>query len=798
MAESAYFLFLDNLPFAAVIINYQGHILYCNERLATVVGETKKFLRGRDIQGFIKSYHFESRVYQEWALPNLNSFPHQSKKLILSVVTPFGHVPMEMEVNSVSSPFPHGLLTLREMPIGNVWAQQASKIAIWECDMRSGVVYWSGAIEEIFGLSPAQFQDTYVAFLDCVHTDDRQFVKQQIVDCSKNFQKINAECRIVRPDGSIRWVMSGGDLLRDELGKPIRMVGAISDITERKNIEEALKQSEARWRLLLESTEEGIIGINTHFICTFVNRAAAEILGYHQEEMLGSNLLVLICACHEGGTPFIKEQSLIFLAMAQNHSYSTDDEVFWSKNGEAIPVQYSANPIREKDIVSGAVVVFRNTTESRAMAKKMDHMATHDMLTGLANRYEFERRLSQALLTAQDDLIQHVLCYMDLDQFKLVNDTCGHVAGDELLSQLARVLKEKLAPEDMLARLGGDEFGVLFEKHQISQAMPKIEMLRKAAQNYRFVWEDKTFSVCISIGVVNITAKTRKVTEVLSAADAACYAAKDSGRNRVHIYHEEDTQMSKRHGEMQWAISLHDTFEKEKFFLNYQKIVPINNRKMGNLFEVLVRMRDKQGNSVLPGAFIPAAERYNLMSSIDRWVVTTTFNCLQNNSRQFDKLELCSINLSGHSISEEQFMLFVVDSINKTGISGNKICFELTETTAVANLNQAAIFIKEMKKFGCRFALDDFGSGMSSFAYLKNLPVDYLKIDGNFVRDIVDDPVDLAMVKAINQVGQVMGIKTIAEFVENDRIFNKLSEIGVDFAQGYGIAMPQLMEYSAH
>lgn len=579
-------------------------------------------------------------------------------------------------------------------------------------------------------------------------------------------------------------------------GEIIGTVVTFVDITERREAEQELRRLSQSNRLLLESTSDGIFGVDTELRCTFVNRAAADMLGFAPDELRDADIHELFHHSRENGTPLDRHDSLIYRAIHEDRSFWSDNEVLWNKAGELFPVQYSANPIHEEGRVTGAAVVFRNVAEARAMARKMDYLATHDALTGLYNRREFEHRLEQALASVQHDGQQHALCYMDLDQFKVVNDTCGHVAGDELLRQLTALLYAKVRHADTLARLGGDEFGVLLECCGLDDALPLANELRCVVQDFRFVWENNTFSVGASVGVVAIRADTENAATALSAADAACYMAKDSGRNRVRVYEADDAELARRRGEMQWVSRIHEALDQGRLILSYQPIVPVrqNDETGGMHFEVLLRMRDGDGGSIPPGAFLPAAERYNLMPTLDRWVVRTTFAWLRTHAGRLRDLELCTINLSGHSLGDADFLEFVVAELAAAEIPAHKICFEVTETAAVANLSQAATFMRRLRRHGCRFALDDFGSGMSSFAYLKNLPVDFLKIDGNFVRDLVRDPIDRAMVAAINQVGHVMGIRTIAEFVEDDEILEQLQHIGVDYAQGYGIAAPQLLE----
>lgn len=443
--------------------------------------------------------------------------------------------------------------------------------------------------------------------------------------------------------------------------------------------------------------------------------------------------------------------------------------------------------------------VARDVSERKLMQEEMEHRASHDHMTGLINRREFEHRLKRLVESAQKQDRAHALLYMDLDQFKVVNDTCGHMAGDILLSRLSARIKEKVRASDTLARLGGDEFGLLLEDCPIERAMQIAEMHKQAIMDFRFVWEGKIFVIGVSIGLVPITAKSGSAMEAMSTADAACYLAKDKGGNCVHL----DSDIAESHamrGQMHWVAKINAALHENRFCLFYQRIVPV--AAQGNQAEhdeILVRMLDEDGHIVPPIAFIPAAEKYNLMPAIDRWVISSLF---ASKSEQWRKASaqsataisgdaFCAINLSGATINDAGFSDFLLEQIAKYQIPTRMLCFEITETAAIGNLEAASRFIHAMKMVGCRFSLDDFGSGMSSFAYLKNLDVDFLKIDGALVKDIVDNPVSRVMVEAINKIGHAMHIKTVAEFVENDEILNLLKEIGVDYAQGYGIHKPE-------
>ena len=419
---------------------------------------------------------------------------------------------------------------------------------------------------------------------------------------------------------------------------------------------------------------------------------------------------------------------------------------------------------------------------------KLAYHASHDPLTNLVNRLEFEKRLALALHTAANQSRQHVVMYLDLDQFKIVNDTCGHAAGDQLLRQVGALLKEQVREGDSLARLGGDEFGVLLENCPMQEAIGIADKLRQCIADFRFVSEGKAFSIGASVGVVQVADGMLNLTDILSAADAACYTAKEKGRNRVQFYRPHDSEISMRRGELEWVPRLQRALEEGRFVLNSQQIIRIGDQNsQTSHHELLVRMLDEHGKVVPPMAFIPAAERYSLMPMIDQWVVQNAFAAI---SALGPDCGTYAINISGTSIGDERILEFVREQFRKYVMPPRSICFEITETAAIANFDKAARFFGEMKSLGCLFSLDDFGAGMSSFGYLKHLPVDFIKIDGSFVKDVAHDPVAVAMVRAINDVGHVMGKATIGEFVDGELVLGALREIGVDFAQGNWISPP--------
>lgn len=432
--------------------------------------------------------------------------------------------------------------------------------------------------------------------------------------------------------------------------------------------------------------------------------------------------------------------------------------------------------------------------ELQGMAKQLSFQASHDSLTGLVNRREFENRLMSVCATVKISNEHHALCYLDLDQFKIVNDTCGHLAGDELLKLLANKLDSIVRASDTLARLGGDEFGILLLDCPLEKAKLLSEKLLDTIKEFRFSWEDNVFDIGASIGLVPIMPGDHDIYDLLQAADTACYVAKDQGRNRIHVYKENDIAVAAHQGQMRWVTEITRALDEDDFILYRQPIVSAESAAGGSEhYEILIRMRSENGEVLLPGSFISAAERYSLMENIDQWVIKNSFEFL---ARTHAKEELNSgkvlyaINLSGVSISNERFPEYIKTMLAQYDISPKAVCFEITETAAISSFSQAIKFIETMKRKGFCFALDDFGTGLCSYAYLKSLPVDYLKIDGRFVSGLNDDPMNKVIIESIVKIANVMKVETIAEWVDSDQIETLIKEMGVNYLQGYHIGMP--------
>ncbi len=552
----------------------------------------------------------------------------------------------------------------------------------------------------------------------------------------------------------------------------------------------SLYDHQQRLQATLSSITDAVIRTRPNGIVDYINPAAEKLLGCTSDDARMRYLHELFTL--EVGSTIEADPIARCLERHNTVIVHENDARLRFVDGRLIDVFCTISPLYSSDgAMRGAVVTLRDVTEARALAAQLQYQATHDALTGLFNRRKLEHELEQALQSTRTEDRHHALLYLDFDQFKVVNDTCGHAAGDELLCRLAVIFSEHLRGKDVIARIGGDEFAILFRDCTLTEAEALANELREAVAKTSFAWNEHQFPMSASIGLVPISRESISVASAMSAVDAACYAAKDGGRNRVHIYAERDTELARTFGEMNWVSRINRAIADNRLRIFYQPIRALGdgNEDFRHV-ELLLRMVDEQGKLVSPLEFLPAAERYNLMTMIDRWVVT---HALPMCARLIEQgvLDLCSINLSGASLKSETLGIFLQRQIAASAIDPRALCFEITETVAVSNAQRVATLMRELHAIGCRFALDDFGSGMSSFGLLKRLPVDYLKIDGSFVKGIAEDAVDFAMVEAINRVGHVMGIKTVAEYVSKPEIANRLIAIGVDYGQGYALGRPE-------
>jgi diguanylate cyclase (GGDEF)-like protein/PAS domain S-box-containing protein len=573
------------------------------------------------------------------------------------------------------------------------------------------------------------------------------------------------------------------------------LAGFINQALDAANRSEtALTQEKTRIEVMLYSITDAVIATDANGCVQFMNPVAQDLVACSIEAARGRPLHELARFVDELTRLPLADPVRNCLLNGQIAVLHTSSELFVNHLGAEIPVAGTVAPMRnaQGDVI-GCVAALQDVRHARELMRRLTHQASRDSLTGLFNRLSFEAQVRRAIDDVEGGYANHALFYLDLDQFKIVNDTCGHVAGDELLRQLAVILHEALRSDDILARLGGDEFGVLLRRCSVDQAVKIAEKLRLSVEAFRFIWGDKMFQIGVSIGLVPVVPGVDDLAAMLSAADVACYAAKEAGRNRIHVYEESDTTLAHRYGEMNWATELARALDEDRFEIFVQPVVGLAANDPHRHWEVLLRLRTGEGDYVNPGAFMSAAERYGLMPRIDRWVIERafrTFSEMAARSATDCCQDVIAINLSGASLNDASLTEFVRETQAVTGMPWSRICFEITETVAIRNLHLATALVNELRNLGCKFALDDFGSGLSSFSYLKSLPIDYLKIDGSFIMDIVSDPVDRAMVEAIREVSHIMGVKTVAEWVENAETAEVLRKIGIDYAQGYYFGRP--------
>ena len=650
-------------------------------------------------------------------------------------------------------------------------------------------LYTTPMIEQVLGYPPDEVLGMGLG--DFLSPDMAQQPLEQALKQGNGVVRNHALALRHRHGGTV-WVSINAHFYSDEQGQIVGIEGNSRDITALKQAREALALETQRALVTLQSIGDGVLTTDIEGIIDYINPVAEHLLDMRSRDVVGRHYMDVLRLSRETDGEALHDLVEMILHL-DSPTVHADDGILRHSDGSEFSINISAASMRnDKGEIVGVVLVLHDITEVMSMARQLGYQASHDMLTGLHNRHEFERRLDLAIREARNGEVHHVLCYMDLDQFKLVNDTYGHRAGDELLRQLAELFREAIREHDVLARLGGDEFGILLRDCPLHEANAIAEKIRQLVREFRFTWQERTFDVGVSIGVVPITADSGSMVDVMSYADAACYVAKDAGRNRVHLYSSDDKAVARHHREMECIHRIHDAFEENRFVLYFQPIAPLR-EELDDLprGEVLMRILDENNQPISPMQFVPAAERYNLMPIIDRWVVRTTLGMMREAQGPTDFPPFrCSINLSGQSLNDEHFLEFVLSNIHESDVAGEYLCFEITETAAITNLARARHIINTLKQMGCYFSLDDFGSGLSSFGYLKGLDVDYLKIDGAFIKDIVDDEVDRAMVQAINEIGKVMGLKTIAEFVENEEIIQVLKTLGIDYAQGYGISRP--------
>ncbi len=563
------------------------------------------------------------------------------------------------------------------------------------------------------------------------------------------------------------------------------------DVSYRKSLEVSLSRSKRQAQYTLESIAEGVITTDNEGRIDYMNRAAESMTGADREAAAGQQVSDIFSLIDEADRRSLGDPVERCLAMRRRVNMGRRALMVSREGEQEHSIEITASPIKGPgNSITGTVVVFHDVSELRGLTRQMSYQATHDPLTGLVNRREFERRLQEAMDHAHAEESTHILCYMDLDRFKAVNDSCGHLAGDNMLREIASLIRNQVRDSDSVGRLGGDEFGTLLIGCPLEKATQIATDICGAVSDYRFVWQDKIFNIGISVGLVEITQASGSLQDIMSAADSACYVAKQRGRGQVHVYSARDEAIARERGDIRWLRQMQSALHEDRFQIALQSIIATAGQDSGPAFEILIRLPDERGRIANSAEFLRPAQRYQLMPQIDRWVVAATLSAMNAGEIRLPRGRSCSINISGQTLSDEGFLGFVVDSLDRSGISPGSICFEVNEGVVSTDVQHVQRFIEVLHGIGCEFALDDFGSGLGSFSRLKRLPVDYLKIDGAYTRGLPADDINQEMVTAMIKLARTMEFRVIAEQVESQQDFDWLRDHGVDFVQGNFIDEP--------
>lgn len=670
-------------------------------------------------------------------------------------------------------------------------ATESGGIGIWEYDLESGRIHWDAIMCRLHGLEFEGFDLDLIGWHHYIHPEDREEAARLIALAASGQTDLDTEFRIVLDNGVIRQVRTTARLSLDGNGQPLRLVGSHQDITRLRDLSTQLARQHDLLQTTLRSIGDAVITTDTDGRVTWMNPVAERLTGWNVS-MADRRWLPQVLQVVDAETRLPLSDLAAACLRQQTVAAGPPNTLLLSRSGEEFAIEYNAAPIlngRHERL--GAVLVFRDVTEQRRLAEEMNYRASHDTLTGLVNRPEFEVRLRRLLYDAREDGSEHALLFIDLDQFKLVNDSCGHAVGDLLLQQVSQQLLPEVRSCDTVARLGGDEFAIILANCELVDAQRVAHGICARLEEFRFAHDGRRFRVGTSIGLVTVDRRWETTAALMQAADSSCYAAKEAGRNRVHVWADADPVMHARHGETEWATRIAQALDEDRFQLYAQRIHPINQPESPLHAEVLLRMVEQDGSLTPPGAFLPAAERFHLSGRLDRWVLTHAIDWLGTVADLARVKTLC-VNLSGQSVGDRAFHRQAVELLIDAGPEVcRRLCLEITETAAITNLGDASIFIEQVRKLGVRIALDDFGAGASSFGYLKSLTVDLIKIDGQFIRELTSDPLDDVTVRCFVDVARVVGVKTVAEHVDRPEVLTRLGELGVDFAQGFLLHRPE-------
>lgn len=673
-------------------------------------------------------------------------------------------------------------------------AQRVGGIGSWEWSPATDTTTWSLELFNVFGRDPALGSPPFSEHQELYRPESFSRLQTAVENALQHGTPYGLELQFVRPNGTSGWMDTRGEAVFDAQQQIIGLRGTVQDITERRVLLEELEEQHQLLRTTLRSIIDGVITTDADGHVTWLNPVAEQLTGWPLSAALGQPLDSIFHTVDEEKLGPV--QNLVEAARRQRRSIgSIDQRLLISRNGAEYSIDASVAPIdSESGKMLGSVLVFRDVSERRRQSREMTHRAQHDALTGLLNRSEFEMQVQRILDTPNATAGSHSLLCIDLDQFKIVNDTCGHAAGDMLLQKVAALLQETVRSDDEIARLGGDEFAVLLENCSSSEAEAIAQQICDRLNDFRFIHDGMRFRVGCSIGLVAIDSRWYTATAIMHAADTACYAAKDGGRNRVHMWFEDDHAIHARQVETRWATRLEAALDEGSFQLFGQRILPIVDTGGGHYIEVLLRLPDSDGTLRLPGAFLPAAERFHFATRIDRFVLKHVITLL-GAQPDLSEIDTICVNVSGHSIGDRDFQKAVIAKLTNAGACVcRRICLEITETAAINHMSDAVGFIEKLHSLGVRIALDDFGAGAASFGYLKSLKIDILKIDGQFVKNMADDQLDEAAVRCFIDVGRIRGLKVVAEGVETEDAFARLKELGAHYAQGYLFHMPEPLE----
>ncbi len=675
-------------------------------------------------------------------------------------------------------------------------AIQAASEGIWEWSkLNDNGDWWSKPMYSLLGLNTEGTSPSLEILKRLMHPKDQKKFDRLVENEIRLNQYFSMECRLTVKEKGFQWFRIRAVGAFDSNGDLTKLIGSLVNIHAERSSRVQLQQEKDKAVATLNSIVDAVITTNADGIIEYENSAAERLTGLSSDESRGQSIDKVI--------EFYKEHSTVAIENPARQCLHSGDRMkqkiyadMLDKDGTRYTVQVMATPLVRKDgQVFGSVLVLNDVTNIRVLSRRLKYQASHDILTKLINRSEFEKRVRHAIDVAHNEEGNSAVLYIDLDRFKLINDICGHAAGDELLKQVAKLLRSIVGEKNSVARMGGDEFAVLIEDVYFSAAEKVAKRILKELASYRFSWSEKSFSVECSIGIAEIRPTCDGLTYILNAVDSACYLAKESGRNCMRKYSDGDDTIIERKGQERWIQHFDKALEDDSLVLYAQRIVSLaKDKPQSNSIEVLVRMLDDDGSIIPPNAFLPAVERYDRAYKLDRWIIERVFMYIHENKKAVNELNKISINLSGQSVAEDGLLPFIQEKTRQYRIDSSKVCFEVTETAAIANLSTAIDLITQLKEQGFLFALDDFGSGLSSFAYLKTLPVDFLKIDGIFVKDMQTDKVNYAMVKAIHEMSAVLDKQTIAEYVENEAVVELLTEIGVDYGQGFYLGKPEPIE----